>query len=57
MNLFYYISTETLGRKKINVMTDCLTLTIFSDRYMGIWKNRYSLVGRNNGRNFFMESN
>ena len=32
MALGYYISTETLGGKKINVMTDCLTLTIFSDR-------------------------
>ena len=31
MALGYYISTETLGGKKINVMTDCLTLTIFSD--------------------------
>lgn len=32
MALGYYISTETLGGKKINVMTDCLTLTIFSDK-------------------------
>ena len=32
MALGYYISTETLGGKKINVMNDCLTLTIFSDR-------------------------
>lgn len=32
MALGYYISTETLGGKKINVMTDCLTLAIFSDR-------------------------
>ena len=32
MALGYYISTETLGGKKIKVMTDCLTLTIFSDR-------------------------
>ena len=31
MALGYYISTETLGGKKIEVMTDCLTLTIFSD--------------------------
>lgn len=34
MALGYYISTETLGGKKINVMTDCLTLANFSDR---IW--------------------
>lgn len=27
--LGYYISTETLGGKKINVMTDCLTLLQF----------------------------
>jgi hypothetical protein len=32
MALGYYISTETLGGKKINVMIDCLTLAIFSDR-------------------------
>lgn len=32
MALGYYISTETMGGKKINVMTDCLTLTIFSDK-------------------------
>lgn len=32
MALGYYISTETLGGKKTNVMTDCLTLTIFSDK-------------------------
>lgn len=32
MALGYYISTETLEGKKINVMTDCLTLTIFSDK-------------------------
>lgn len=32
MALGYYISTETLGGKKVNVMTDCLTLAIFSDR-------------------------
>ena len=32
MALGYYISTETLGGNKINVMTDCFTLTIFSDK-------------------------
>lgn len=32
MALGYYISTETLWGQKINVMTDCLTLTIFSDK-------------------------
>ena len=37
MALGYYISTETLGGKKVNVMTDCLTLTVFSDKYTGIW--------------------
>ena len=29
MALGYYISTETLGGKKIEVMTDCLTLNVF----------------------------
>lgn len=31
MALGYYISTETLGGNKIAVMSDCLTLTLFSD--------------------------
>lgn len=34
MALGYYISTETLGGKKVNVMTDCLTLTVFSDKLL-----------------------
>ena len=32
MALGYYISTTTLGGDKINVMSDCLTLTLFSDK-------------------------
>lgn len=32
MTLGYYISTETLVERKIDVMTNCLTLTIFSDK-------------------------
>lgn len=31
MALGYYISTVTLGGNKVNVMRDCLTLTLFSD--------------------------
>lgn len=31
MALGYYISTVTLGGSKVNVMRDCLTLTLFSD--------------------------
>lgn len=31
MALGYYISTETLGGNKMAVMSDCLTLTLFSD--------------------------
>lgn len=33
MALGYYISTCTLGGSKINVMTDCLTLAMFSDEF------------------------
>ena len=39
MALGYYISTETLGGQKINVMTDCLTLTIFSDKLSRLSKS------------------
>ena len=39
MALGYYISTQTLGGNKINVMTDCLTLTLFSDKLWIYGKN------------------
>ena len=43
MALGYYISTETLGGKKINVMTDCLTLAVFSDR-LWVYGNTNTLL-------------
>ncbi len=39
MALGYYISTQTLGGNKINVMTDCLTLTLLFDKLWIYGKN------------------
>ena len=43
MALGYYISTELLGGKKIEVMTDCLTLTTFSDD-LWVYGNKEKLL-------------